>query len=91
MKDLDNRFKEVMNDTVKEWKSHSSVIGIFVYGSYVRGTITANSDLDIAIVWKEDEAPVSLLSSHKEVRVDMVFMTVSEIEAVLEGTTTDVL
>ena len=91
MKDLDSRFKEVITDTVKEWRNHSNVIGIFVYGSYARGTITANSDLDIAIIWKENEAPVSLLSSHKEVRVDMVFMTVSEIEAVLDGTTTDVL
>ncbi len=91
MKDLDKHFKEVLEDTVKEWKDHSNVIGIFVYGSYVRGTITANSDLDIAIIWKEDEAPVRLLSTHKEVVVDMAFMTVSEIEAVLEGSTTDVL
>ncbi len=91
MKDLDSHFKEVLNDTVKEWKDHSNVVGILVYGSYVRGTITANSDLDIAIIWKEDEAPVRLLSSHKEILVDMAFMTVSEIEAVLEGTTTDVL
>jgi len=91
MKDLDQRFKEVLEDTVKEWKSHSYVLGIFVYGSYVKGTITANSDLDIAIIWNEKEAPVSLLSTHKEVLVDMVFMTVSEIEAVLQGRTTDLL
>ena len=91
MKDFNSRFKEVVNDTVKEWKDHSNVVGIFVYGSYVRGTLTANSDLDIAIIWRDDETPVRLLSTHKEVRVDMVFMTVSEIEAVLDGTTTDVL
>lgn len=91
MKDLQNRFKEALDDTVKEWKDHSNVKGIFVYGSYVRGTITANSDLDICIIWGGEEAPVRLMSTHKEVLVDMAFMTISEIESVLDGTTSDIL
>ena len=58
MKDLHRRFDTALNDTVKEWKSHKEVKGIFAYGSFVRGTVTANSDLDIGIVWGADDAPV---------------------------------
>jgi predicted nucleotidyltransferase len=90
MPDIRKRFTDALKDTVKEWKSHENVKGIFVYGSYVRGTATANSDLDICIIWGADEAPVRLMSTHKEVLVDMVFMTVKEVEDVFNGTTTDV-
>lgn len=90
MTDVRKRFTDALKDTVNEWKSHENVKGIFVYGSYVRGTATANSDLDICIVWGADEAPVRLMSSHKEVLVDMVFMTVKEVENVFDGVTKDV-
>ena len=90
MKDVQNRFKTALDDTVKEWKSHEKVRGIFVYGSFAKGTATANSDLDISIIWDADEAPVRLMSTHKEVRIDMVFMTIGEIEEVLSRTTSDV-
>lgn len=73
-----------------EWKSHDEVKGIFAYGSFVRGTITANSDLDIGIVWGTDDAPVRLMSTHKEVLVDMVFMTVSDVESVFDGSNQEV-
>jgi predicted nucleotidyltransferase len=90
MPDIRKRFTDVLKDTVNEWKNHENVRGIFVYGSYVRGTATANSDLDICIVWDSDEAPVRLMSSHKEVLVDMVFMPIKEVESVFEGTTKDI-
>ncbi len=90
MPDVHERFDTALNDTVEEWKSHDNVKGIFVYGSFVRGTATANSDLDVVIVWGADDAPVRLLSKHKEVLVDMVFMTVSDVENVFNGTTKDV-
>ncbi len=90
MADVRKRFTEALKDTVNEWKRHKNVKGIFVYGSYVRGTATANSDLDICIVWDADEAPVRLMSSHKEVLVDMVFMTVKEVENVFDRVTSDV-
>ena len=90
MTDLHHRFSNALNDTVKEWKQHENVKGIFVYGSYVQGTITANSDLDIGIIWEGDEAPVQLLSTHNEVIIDMTFMTISEVEAVLDCTSRDV-
>ena len=90
MTDVRKRFTDALKDTVNEWKSHENVKGIFVYGSYVRGTATANSDLDICIVWDADEAPVRLMSNHKEVLVDMVFMTVKEVEDVFGGITKDV-
>lgn len=90
MTDVRKRFTDALKDTVNEWKSHENVKGIFVYGSYVRGTATANSDLDICIVWDADEAPVRLMSTHKEVLVDMVFMTVKEVEEVFGGITKDV-
>jgi len=91
MTDVRKRFTDALKDTVNEWKNHENVKGIFVYGSYVRGTATANSDLDICIVWDADEAPVRLMSSHKEVLVDMVFMTVKEVENVFDGITKDVI
>jgi hypothetical protein len=75
---------------VDEWKSHDEVKGIFAYGSFVRGTVTANSDLDIGIVWGTDDAPVRLMSTHKEIPVDMVFMTVSDVEGVFDGTVNEV-
>lgn len=90
MPDVRKRFTDALKDTVNEWKSHENVKGIFVYGSYVRGTATASSDLDIGIVWGADDAPVRLMSTHKEILVDMVFMTVSDVESVFDGTTKDV-
>ncbi|MFW9925349.1 MAG: nucleotidyltransferase domain-containing protein [Candidatus Thorarchaeota archaeon] len=90
MPDVHRRFDAALQDTVNEWKRHENVQGIFAYGSYVRGTATANSDLDIGIVWGADDAPVRLMSKHKEVLVDMVFMTVSDVENVFDGVTKDV-
>ena len=90
MKDLHRRFDTALRDTVNEWKSHDEVKGIFAYGSFVRGTITTNSDLDIGIIWGTDDAPVRLISTHKEVPVDMVFMTVSNVEGVFDGTIKEV-
>lgn len=90
MPDVRKRFSDALKDTVNEWKNHENVKGIFVYGSYVRGTATANSDLDICIIWDADEAPVRLMSTHKDVLVDMVFMTVKEVEDVFSGATKEV-
>ncbi len=82
---LRRRFDSALRDTVKEWKKQKNVRGIFVFGSYVRGTLTANSDLDIGVIWDGDEAPVQLLTKHREVLIDLIFMTVKEIEDVIEG------
>jgi predicted nucleotidyltransferase len=57
MMNLRRRFDSALHDTVKEWKKQKNVRGIFVYGSYARGTQTANSDLDIGMIWDGDEAP----------------------------------
>ena len=89
MTDIHRRFNTALDDTVAEWKQNTNVKGIFVYGSFVKGTITASSDLDIGIIWDGDEAPVRLMSTHKEVIIDMVFMTISEVESVLDGTSKD--
>ena len=91
MSDVRKRFTDALKDTVKEWKSHENVKGIFAYGSYVRGTVTANSDLNICIIWDANEAPVRLMSTHKDILVNMVFMTVQDVEAVFEFTTEDVI
>ena len=90
MTDIHRRFDDALKDTVAEWKQHKNVKGIFVYGSFVQGTITSTSDLDIGIIWDGDEAPVRLMSTHKEVIIDMTFMTIDEVNAVLDGTTNDV-
>ncbi|MEE8182004.1 MAG: nucleotidyltransferase domain-containing protein, partial [Candidatus Thorarchaeota archaeon] len=89
MMNLRRRFDSALHDTVKEWKKQKNVRGIFVYGSYARGTITANSDLDIGVIWDGDEAPVQLLTKHKEVLIDLIFMTVKEIEEVIDGRAQD--
>jgi predicted nucleotidyltransferase len=85
MADIRKRFITALKDTVDEWKKRENVIGMFVYGSYVKGTITANSDLDICIVWEAPEAPAPLIAEHKGVRVDMTFLTANTIEEVIEG------
>ena len=51
MTDIHRRFDDALKDTVAEWKQHKNVRGIFVYGSFVRGTIIATSDLNIGIIW----------------------------------------
>ncbi|TFH06121.1 MAG: nucleotidyltransferase domain-containing protein [Candidatus Thorarchaeota archaeon] len=89
MTDIHRRFNTALDDTVAEWKQNENVKGIFVYGSFVKDTITANSDLDIGIIWDGDEAPVQLMSTHKEVVIDMTFMTIDEVEAVLDCTSQD--
>ncbi|MFW9795034.1 MAG: hypothetical protein ACFFEE_12065 [Candidatus Thorarchaeota archaeon] len=90
MVDVHRRFETALHDTVDEWKRHDNVKGIFAYGSFVKGTATANSDLNIGILWGADDAPVKLMSSHKEVIVSMVFMSISDVESVLNGTNKDV-
>jgi predicted nucleotidyltransferase len=89
--DLHKKFNKALNDTVDEWKKHDSVKGIFVYGSFARGTITTNSDLNIGVIWDEAESPAPLLAEHKGIRVDMTFITPTRIEEVLEGKTSDAL
>lgn len=87
--DVRRKFEQSLQDTVEEWKSREEVRGIFVYGSYVRGTATISSDLDIAIIWNEDEAPARLIARHKGVLIDMDFMTPEGIEVVLQHEATD--
>ncbi len=91
MMDIHRRYNAALDDTVKEWKKNDQVVGIFAYGSFVKGTATADSDLDVCLVWDGEEAPVRLLSMHKEVRIDMLFITAGEVEGVLEREITDVL
>jgi predicted nucleotidyltransferase len=83
MLDLRKRFTVALQDTVKEFEINESVRGIYVYGSYVQGNLTPNSDLDLCVVWQAAEAPVRLLAEHKAVRVDMMFVTPETLENVL--------
>lgn len=85
MMDLHRKFDTALRDTVEEWKKRDEVKGIFTYGSVVRGTATANSDLDICMVWDGTEAPARLMAEHKGVIVDMDFMTPSDIDGVFVG------
>jgi hypothetical protein len=87
--DLQKKFNTALKDTVDEWKKHDSVKGIFVYGSFARGTITNNSDLNIGVIWDDMESPASLMAEHKGIRVDMTFITPSKMDEVLEGKTSD--
>jgi hypothetical protein len=87
--DLHRRFNSALKDTVDEWKTHKEVKGIFTYGSYVSGTATMNSDLDICLLWEGSEAPTQLIAEHKDVRIDMTFLTPNDVTAVFEGEQTD--
>ncbi|MGQ4912083.1 MAG: nucleotidyltransferase domain-containing protein [Candidatus Thorarchaeota archaeon] len=89
--DVQHLFESALKDTVKEWRDNPNVRGIFAYGSFVRGTATRDSDLDVCVVWDGEEAPVALMSTHKEVRIDMVFMTLREVDDVFDEKTGDVL
>jgi len=85
------KFDTALFDTVEEWKKKDQVRGIFVYGSYARGTMTANSDLDICIVWDKEEAPAKLLAEHKGILIDMTSLSPRAIEDVLSKKTTNCL
>ncbi|NHI84065.1 MAG: nucleotidyltransferase domain-containing protein [Candidatus Thorarchaeota archaeon] len=91
MFDIKSRFNAALKDTVEEWKRHEKVKGIFVYGSFVRGTITSTSDLDLLVVWEDSEAPVQLISEHMAVRVDVLFKSAKLIDDILDGKVEDVL
>ena len=82
MIDLHRKFQTALKDTVDEWKKRKQVSGIFTYGSVVKGTATASSDLDLAIVWDGEEAPARLMAEHKGVIVDMDFIPKSNIDKI---------
>ncbi|MFW9933642.1 MAG: nucleotidyltransferase domain-containing protein, partial [Candidatus Thorarchaeota archaeon] len=84
MMDLHRRFDSALRDTVDEWKKRDEVEGIFTYGSVVRGTATANSDLDLVILWKSEEAPARLMAEHKGVLVDMDFIPVTKLGEIFD-------
>lgn len=87
MLDIQKRFDAVLLETVEEWKKKGPVKGIYVYGSYTRGNVTANSDLDVCVIWDEDRAPMEALVERKTVRIDMAFLTSKDVEDVLEKRT----
>ncbi|MFX1603577.1 MAG: nucleotidyltransferase domain-containing protein [Promethearchaeota archaeon] len=91
MFDLQKKFDAALKDTVKEWKGHDKVKGIFVYGSFVKGTLTATSDLDLGVIWDDPEPPAQLFQEHKGIRIDISFLTPKVIEDVFEGKTSDAL
>ena len=84
MMDLHRKFNTALKDTVDEWKKRDEVQGIFTYGSVVKGTATANSDLDLVIIWDGEEAPARLMSEHMGVVVDMDFLTPAKIEEIFD-------
>jgi len=84
MMDLHRKFNTALKDTVDEWKKRDEVQGIFTYGSVAKGTATTNSDLDLVIIWKGEEAPARLLAEHMGVRVDMDFITPLKIEEIFD-------
>jgi predicted nucleotidyltransferase len=91
MMNIRKKFDTALFDTVEEWKKKDQVRGIFVYGSYARGTMTANSDLDICIVWDKEEAPARLLAEHKGILIDMTSLSPRAVEDVLSKKTRDCL
>jgi len=84
MMDLHRRFDMALRDTVEEWKKRDEVRGIFAYGSVVKGTATANSDLDLVIIWKGEEAPARLMAEHKGIMIDMDFIPDIKIEEIFD-------
>lgn len=84
MMDLHRRFDTALKDTVDEWKKRDEVKGIFAYGSFVRGTATTNSDLDLVIIWKNEEAPARLMAEHKGVMIDMDFISVTKLDDIFD-------
>ncbi|MDF1538877.1 MAG: nucleotidyltransferase domain-containing protein [Candidatus Thorarchaeota archaeon] len=84
MMDVHRKFQAALSDTVDEWKKRDEVIGIFTYGSFVKGTATANSDLDLVIIWEGEEAPARLMAEHMGVNIDMDFITPAKIEEIFD-------
>ena len=89
MMNIRKKFDAALLETVDEWKNRDRVKGIYVYGSYAKGNVTANSDLDICVVWDQEEVPAKLLSDHKGIRIDVTFLTPRAIEDVVNRKTKD--
>ncbi len=89
--DLYRRFDTALHEIVDEMKSQRSIKGVFTFGSYVKGTTTPDSDLDICVAWDGNEAPVELLAEKKGVRIDLSYRTIDEFEKTLAGEMSDVL
>ncbi len=82
--DIGRRFDAALQDTIEEWKKRDEVKGIFTYGSVVKGTATMGSDLDLVIVWKDDEAPARLIAEHRGIKIDMDFIPSAKFEEIFD-------
>ncbi|MBD3408007.1 MAG: hypothetical protein GF411_17945 [Candidatus Lokiarchaeota archaeon] len=91
MMDVRGRFNTALKDTVEEWKKKDTVKGVYVHGSYVKGIISPNSDLDLCVIMEADEAPAQLLAKYKGVMIDMTFFTPEDVQDVVEGNTHDMV
>ncbi|MCL2187488.1 MAG: nucleotidyltransferase domain-containing protein [Defluviitaleaceae bacterium] len=55
---MTDRVKQELNNYVKHISSIEGVLEIYLFGSYVYGNPTANSDLDLMVIVKDHLCPI---------------------------------
>jgi predicted nucleotidyltransferase len=58
-KEVRKKFEQALEQFVERIKSDTSILAVFVLGSYVHGVVWENSDLDVVIVTSDESKPVS--------------------------------
>lgn len=79
-------FKKEVKKSIEKIKKNYKPEKIFIFGSYVDGRITANSDIDFFIIKKttktrqERQREVSRILIDREVPIDIIVFTPTETE-----------
>jgi predicted nucleotidyltransferase len=76
--------KEICKEIVNEYKEDKNVLGIVLFGSVVRDTFDQYSDIDIYIFLKKRGVCSMLNFIKNNIRVDIIFNTVSEATSFLK-------
>lgn len=70
---MKNLTKKVLVNLIEELKRYPEVVGVYLFGSYVKNTTTPLSDIDIAVILKDPdpkkEADIGSIYSEK---IDLV-------------------
>lgn len=66
------KHNQIVKGLVKKYKADKNVIGIYVFGSLAKGTITSKSDIDIEIIFKKRKKKYELINKKiKGIAVDL--------------------
>ncbi len=89
--DLRIKYNDALHETVTGLKSRDDIIGIFAFGSYARGTLTARSDLDVFAILKNEPEETRRIEIRNDVVVDIFFSSETNFERIFNSEESDVI